>query len=116
QDATYPLAQDLQARLAPSRGLADVHLYQIVHAPALHVEVDRTRAVELGLMQRDVANNLLVTLSGSRFVSPNFWADPRTGIPFRWSSRRRNTGSIRSSRCVIPPWPLTARLSPSSSA
>ena len=82
QDATYPVAQNLQARLARIRGLADVHLHQIVHAPALHVEVDRTRAVELGLMQRDVANNLLVTLSGSRFVSPNFWADPRTGIPY----------------------------------
>jgi multidrug efflux pump subunit AcrB len=82
QDATYPIAQDLQARLARIRGLTDVHLHQIVHAPALHVEVDRTRAVELGLMQRDVANNLLVTLSGSRFVSPNFWADPRTGIPY----------------------------------
>ncbi len=53
-----------------------------MHAPALHVEVDRTRAVELGLTQRDVANNLLVTLSGNRFVSPNFWADPRTGIPY----------------------------------
>jgi multidrug efflux pump subunit AcrB len=82
QDATYPIAQDLQVRLARIRGMADVHLHQIVHAPALHVEVDRTRAVELGLMQRDVANNLLVTLSGSRFVSPNFWADPRTGIPY----------------------------------
>src|SRR3989475_831075 len=82
QDATYPMAQDLQARLARIRGLADVHVHQIVHAPALHVEVDRTRAVELGLMQRDVANNLLVTLSGNRFVSPNFWADPRTGIPY----------------------------------
>ncbi len=53
-----------------------------MHAPALHVEVDRTRAAELGLTQRDVANNLLVTLSGNRFVSPNFWADPRTGIPY----------------------------------
>src|SRR5499433_2672218 len=82
QDATYPIAQNLQARLARIRGLADVHVHQIVHAPALHVEVDRTRAVELGLMQRDVANNLLVTLSGNRFVSPNFWADPRTGIPY----------------------------------
>jgi len=82
QDATYPIAQNLQARLARIRGLADVHVHQIVHAPALHVEVDRTRAGELGLTQRDVANNLLVTLSGNRFVSPNFWADPRTGIPY----------------------------------
>ena len=82
QDATYPIAQSLQARLARIQGLADVHVHQIVHAPALHVEVDRTRAAELGLTQRDVANNLLVTLSGNRFVSPNFWADPRTGIPY----------------------------------
>jgi len=82
QAATYPIAKDIQARLATIRGTADVHLHQIVNAPQVFVEVDRTRAAELGLAQRDVANNLLVTLSGSLFVSPNYWADPRTGIVY----------------------------------
>jgi multidrug efflux pump subunit AcrB len=82
QAATYPIAKDIQARLAGVRGIADVHLHQIVNAPEVFVEVDRTRAAELGLAQRDVANNLLVALSGSQFVSPNYWADPRTGIVY----------------------------------
>ncbi len=82
QAATYPIAKDIQARLATIRGTADVHLHQIVNAPQVFVEVDRTRAAELGLTQRDVANNLLVTLSGSLFVSPNYWADPRTGTVY----------------------------------
>ncbi len=82
QAATYPIAKDIQARVAGTRGIADVHLHQIVNAPQVFVEVDRTRAAELGLAQRDVANNLLVTLSGSLFVSPNYWADPRTGTVY----------------------------------
>ena len=82
QAATYPIAKDIQARLVTIRGIADVHLHQIVNAPEVFVDVDRTRAAELGLAQRDVANNLLVTLSGSQFVSPNYWADPRTGIVY----------------------------------
>jgi multidrug efflux pump subunit AcrB len=82
QAATYPIAKDIQARLATIRGTADVHLHQIVNAPQVFVEVDRTRAAELGLAQRDIANNLLVTLSGSLFVSPNYWADPRSGTVY----------------------------------
>ncbi len=82
QAATYPIAKDIQARMASIRGIADVHLHQIINAPEVFVDVDRTRAAELGLAQRDVANNLLVTLSGSQFVSPNYWADPRTGIVY----------------------------------
>jgi multidrug efflux pump subunit AcrB len=82
QATTYPIAKDIQDRLGRIRGIADVHLHQIVNAPEVFVEVDRTRAAELGLAQRDVANNLLVSLSGSQFVSPNYWADPRTGIVY----------------------------------
>jgi multidrug efflux pump subunit AcrB len=46
------------------------------------LNVDRSRAAELGLTQRDVANNLLVTLSSSAVVAPNYWSDPRSGINY----------------------------------
>ena len=82
QATTYPIVKNIQARLAEIPGIADVHLHQIVNAPEMFVQVDRTRAAELGLAQRDVANNLLVSLSGSQFVSPNYWADPRTGVVY----------------------------------
>src|SRR5262249_34984616 len=45
-------------------------------------EVDRTLAGEVGLTQRDVANSLLVTLSGSAQVHPNFWVNPENGVSY----------------------------------
>src|SRR6185295_3142553 len=48
----------------------------------LHLAVDRIRAGEAGLTQRDVANSLLVSLSSSFVVQPSYWADPRTGINY----------------------------------
>lgn len=63
-------------------GAVDVHLFQILNAPALAVNVDRTRAAELGLTQRDVANNLLTALSSSSVVNFNLWPDPKTGVTY----------------------------------
>jgi multidrug efflux pump subunit AcrB len=57
-------------------------LHQVVNAPSLQVNVDRSRLAELGLTQRDVANNVLVTLSSSAVVAPNYWSDPRSGINY----------------------------------
>ncbi len=82
RDATYHAAQVIQQRLAKVPGAVDVHLHQIVDAPRLHVTVDRTRALEAGLTQRDIANNILVAFSSSSVVTPNFWADPKSGINY----------------------------------
>src|SRR5690606_29765239 len=68
-------------------GAVDVRLFQVQNAPRLHYEVDRTRAAELGLTQRDVANNLLLTVSSSSQVSPGFWIDPLTGNNYPVSVR-----------------------------
>jgi multidrug efflux pump subunit AcrB len=59
-----------------------VHLHQVVAAPRLHVDVDRLRAHEAGLTERDVAANLLLMVSSSTQVSPNFWIDPRSGFAY----------------------------------
>ena len=50
--------------------------------PQINVNVDRTLAGEVGLTQRDVANSLLVTLSGSGQVAPNFWLNPENGVSY----------------------------------
>jgi multidrug efflux pump subunit AcrB len=81
-EATYRAAREIEARLAKVKGAADVHLHQLVGAPRLHLAVDRVRAGESGLTQRDVANSLLVSLSSSFVVQPSYWADPRTGINY----------------------------------
>jgi multidrug efflux pump subunit AcrB len=82
QKVTHDIALEFADRLARVPGAVDVHLHQVVNTPSLFVNVDRSRAAELGLTQRDVANNVLVSLSSSQVVTPNYWSDPRTGITY----------------------------------
>jgi multidrug efflux pump subunit AcrB len=82
QQATHEIALEAAARMSRIPGAADVHLHQVVNAPSLMVKVDRSRLAELGLTQRDVANNVLVTLSSSAVVAPNYWSDPRSGLNY----------------------------------
>jgi multidrug efflux pump subunit AcrB len=79
RDATLAIAKELEADLRKVPGAVDVHLHQIVAAPKLHIDVDRLRAAEVGLTARDVAANLLLTVSSSSQVSPTFWTDGATG-------------------------------------
>ncbi len=81
-DQAYALAQRLAARIARIPGAVDVHLAQVPRVPALRIEVDRTMAQRFGLSQRDVASDLLVSLSSSSQVAPSFWLDPRRGIQY----------------------------------
>ncbi len=63
-------------------GLVDLRIQQTFNQPELRVITDRSRAQELGFSQNDVANNLLLTLSGSGQISPTFWLNPKTGVPY----------------------------------
>ncbi|HSC87728.1 MAG TPA: efflux RND transporter permease subunit, partial [Polyangiaceae bacterium] len=87
KDVIYQTAREIESELARVVGAVDVRLFQVQNAPRLHYEVDRTRAAELGLTQRDVANNLLLTVSSSTQVSPGFWIDPNTGNNYPVSVR-----------------------------
>jgi multidrug efflux pump subunit AcrB len=78
----YQIAREIQQKIARIPGAVDVHLHQVVDSPELRVNVDRTRAGQLGLTQRDVANNLLVSLSSSGTVSPNYWINPKNGVNY----------------------------------
>ncbi|POR40041.1 efflux RND transporter permease subunit [Methylobacterium sp. V23] len=77
------VAQALVRDIARVHGAVDVHLHQIVDAPQFYVNVDRRLASEMGLSEQTIAQNLNVSLSGSFQVSPNFWADPKTGTPYQ---------------------------------
>jgi len=72
------IADDLRVR----PGLADVHLQQVVDVPDLRLDVDRTLADQLGLTQRDVAQNVLISLSGTLQAAPNFWLNPGNGVTY----------------------------------
>jgi multidrug efflux pump subunit AcrB len=78
----YAIAQQIARQVSAIPGAADVHVHQVRNAPAFHVNVDRQRAQELGLTQRDVANNLLISLSSSGQAAPNYWLDPKNGVNY----------------------------------
>src|SRR5271155_2098959 len=76
------VAKELQRRMAAIPGIADAHLQQEVDGPAFYATIDRTRAAQLGLNAQSIATNLNVSLSSSEQVTPNFWTDPTSGIPY----------------------------------
>jgi len=80
--ANYALAQQITARLARIPGAVDVHLHQVVDAPELRFNVDRTRADQLGLTQQDVANSLLISLASNMQLAPNYWINPQNGVDY----------------------------------
>src|SRR6266567_350899 len=82
QAQNYVLAQSIANHLRHVPGAVDVHVQQLMSQPALRLNVDRTRAQQVGLDQRDVAQNLLVSLSGSFQTSPTFWLNPENGVSY----------------------------------
>ncbi|MBS0203422.1 MAG: efflux RND transporter permease subunit [Planctomycetes bacterium] len=81
------MATEIADRIRSIRGVQDVHLHQVMNVPKLHIEVDQTRARELGLTQLEISNSVLVSLSGSGQVQPNFWVDPAKGISYLVETR-----------------------------
>ena len=81
-NANYALAKQVTARLARIPGAVDVHLHQVVDAPELRFNVDRTRADQLGLTQQDVANSLLISLSSNMQLAPNYWINPQNNVDY----------------------------------
>jgi CzcA family heavy metal efflux pump len=82
QEANYAYVTDLLKRIRKVPGIADLRIQQTYSYPQINVAVDRTLADEVGLSQRDVANSLLVTLSGSGQVKPNFWLNTKNGVSY----------------------------------
>jgi multidrug efflux pump subunit AcrB len=76
------VAKELRRRMAAIPGIADAHLQQEVDAPAFMANIDRARATQLGLNAQSIATNLNISLSSSEQVTPNFWTDPASGIPY----------------------------------
>jgi multidrug efflux pump subunit AcrB len=76
------VANHLLDEMRGVRGLVDVRIQQPGDEPAINVNVDRTKAIQAGLTQHDVAQNLLIALSGSSQTTPNFWLDPKNGVSY----------------------------------
>ncbi len=81
-DVNFQTALDLKRQIEDVPGAVDVCLHQVVNAPQYVFQVDRTRASQLGLAQKDISNALLVNLSSSFQVMPNFWVNPQNGVQY----------------------------------
>ena len=80
--ANYAAAEEIRKQVANVPGAADVHVHQILYAPELRVNVDRTRAENVNLTESNVANSMLYALSGSGTATPNYWLNPQNGVNY----------------------------------
>ncbi len=78
----YKIAQQIEHRVAAIPGAVDVHIHQEVNYPEIRLKVDRAKAQQLGLAQRDVTNSLLISLASSGQVAPNQWLNPVNGVNY----------------------------------
>jgi multidrug efflux pump subunit AcrB len=78
----YATAQRLLQEMKKIPGVADPHIVQVLDYPALQVDVDRLRAAKVGMTQRDIANNLLTSLSSSQLVAPSYFINPQNGVNY----------------------------------
>jgi len=81
-DANRAFADKLLERVRRIPGTVDLRIQQPFDQPYLHIDVDRTKAQQVGFTERDIATNLLVSLSGSFQTTPEFWLNPKTGVSY----------------------------------
>jgi multidrug efflux pump subunit AcrB len=81
-DGNRVWADQLLQKVRYVPGTTDLRVQQPFDNPYLHLRIERTKAQELGFSAHDIAQNLLVSLSGSFQTAPTFWLDPRTGVSY----------------------------------
>jgi len=78
-ERSHQTALDLASQIQRIPGVADVYIPQDVDYPALKLDIDRTRASELGLDQQEVVGNVITALTSNQMIAPSFWVDPKSG-------------------------------------
>jgi CzcA family heavy metal efflux pump len=76
------VADTMLSELRHVRGVTDLRIQQRADYPKFHIAVDRTRAAQAGFTERDIANSMLISLSGSFQVTPMFFLNPRNGVSY----------------------------------
>jgi len=82
QRGNYLIGEKLANEFRHIPGAVDVHVQQAFDNPTLYMEIDRARAQSVGMQSRDVAQNVLVSLSSSFQTAPAFWLDPKNGVEY----------------------------------
>jgi multidrug efflux pump subunit AcrB len=78
-EAAYRTATQLAGEIRKTSGVSEVYIPQDVDYPSLHLDVDRLRAGELGLSQKEVVDNVITALTSNGMIAPSYWIDPKTG-------------------------------------
>jgi HAE1 family hydrophobic/amphiphilic exporter-1 len=78
-DAVFGAASGVAADIRKLRGVSDVYIPQDVDYPSLRLDIDRERAADLGLNQKEVVDNVITALTSNQMIAPSFWVDPNTG-------------------------------------
>ncbi len=81
--SSYLIAQQIANKMRHIPGAADVHVQQLLSLPTLHMDIERTRVTQVGLTASNVAQSVLVSLSGSFQTAPNFWLNPRNDVTYQ---------------------------------
>ncbi|HSY22183.1 MAG TPA: efflux RND transporter permease subunit [Polyangiaceae bacterium] len=81
-EKAIPLALRLQNELSMIPGAVDVRLGQVLDRPAMKLQMNRERAIELGLDAQNVASSVLTSLTSSTLTNPNFWVDPKNRVNY----------------------------------
>jgi hydrophobic/amphiphilic exporter-1 (mainly G- bacteria), HAE1 family len=79
---TYAVAVEMAARIRRLKGVSDVLIPQDIDYPALQLDVDREKASQLGLSQKEIVDNVTTALSSNGMIAPNYWIDPKSGNPY----------------------------------
>jgi len=75
----YDFAQKIAAQIRGISGVADVYIPQDIDYPSLRLTIDRTRASELGLTEKEVVSNVITALTSNQMIAPSIWIDPKSG-------------------------------------
>jgi multidrug efflux pump subunit AcrB len=79
---TYAVAAEMASQIRQLKGVSDILIPQDIDYPALQLEVNRQKASELGLSQKEVVDNVITALSSNAMIAPNYWIDPVSGNPY----------------------------------
>src|SRR5579871_2398471 len=86
-EGNHAWANEVLREIRAVPGTADMRIQQPFNEPYLNLRIERTKSQELGFSARDIAQNLLISLSGSFQTSPTFWVDPKTGVSYNIESQ-----------------------------
>jgi len=78
-NADYDTAQKMATQLRSVKGVADVYIPQDLDYPSLRISIDRMRASELGLTEKEVVTNIITALTSNQMIAPSIWIDPNSG-------------------------------------